>query len=139
MIRIREATCDDGDEVFSLACDLATSFDVEKLAFSAAFQQVLSDDHARLLVAVDSKEVVGYCLGFEHSTFFANGRVAWVEEIAVSFTHRKKGVGRSLMTAFERWAVRRAAKLVALATRRAAGFYRALGYEASATYFRKPL
>jgi hypothetical protein len=43
------------------------------------------------------------------------------------------------MTVFERWSDRRGAKLVALATRRAAGFYRAVGYEESATYFRKLL
>ena len=41
------------------------------------------------------------------------------------------------MTAFEKWSAGRGAKLVALATRRAAEFYRAMGYEESATYFRK--
>jgi hypothetical protein len=40
------------------------------------------------------------------------------------------------MSAFEQWA---AAQGCALATRRAAPFYRALGYEESATYFRKVL
>ena len=43
------------------------------------------------------------------------------------------------MSAFERWAVVRDCALVALATRRAAPFYRALGYEESAVYFRKIL
>ena len=43
------------------------------------------------------------------------------------------------MTSFEDWPAGRGAKLVALATRRAAGFYRAVGYAESATYFRKPL
>jgi NAD(P)-dependent dehydrogenase (short-subunit alcohol dehydrogenase family) len=37
------------------------------------------------------------------------------------------------------YAASRGCKLAALATRRAAGFYRALGYEESATYFRKLL
>ena len=139
MMRIRKATPDDADGVFSLATCLATSFDVEKRPFSTSFQQVLTDDHALLLVAADNTEVIGYCLGFEHTTFFANGRVAWVEEIMVSSARRQEGVGRSLMTVFERWSDRRGAKLVALATRRAAGFYRAVGYEESATYFRKLL
>ncbi len=138
-MRIRTATRDDVDAVFSLASDFATSFDVEKGPFWESFQQVLLDDHALLLVAADNKEVVGYCLGFEHTTFFANGSVAWVEEIMVSSARRKKGVGRSLMTAFEEWSAGRGAKLVALATRRAAEFYRAVGYEQSATYFRKLL
>jgi hypothetical protein len=43
------------------------------------------------------------------------------------------------MQDFERWAAERGAKLVALATRRAAPFYQALGYQESATYFRKLL
>jgi hypothetical protein len=42
-----------------------------------------------------------------------------------------------LMSAFEQWAAAQGCALIALATRRAAPFYRALGYEESATYFRK--
>jgi hypothetical protein len=41
------------------------------------------------------------------------------------------------MSAFEQWAAARGCALIALATRRAAPFYRALGYEESATYFCK--
>lgn len=43
------------------------------------------------------------------------------------------------MAAFERHAADRGCRLVALATRRAAPFYRALGYQESAAYFRKVL
>lgn len=43
------------------------------------------------------------------------------------------------MSAFERWAAAEGCALVALATRRAAPFYRAIGYEESAVYFRKLL
>jgi len=53
--------------------------------------------------------------------------------------YRGLGVGRVLMSEFEQWAARRGCALVALATRRAASFYRALGYEESAVYFRKVL
>ena len=138
-MRIRMATPTDVDAVFSLATEFVTSFEVDKRPFLESFHQIMSDDHALLLVAAEGEEVVGYCLGFAHDTFFANGRVAWVEEIMVSSPHRKKGVGRSLLTAFERWSSGQGAKLVALATRRAAEFYRAVGYEESATYFRKLL
>ena len=139
VMQVRRATPDDVDRVFSLASDLAASFDVEERAFKASYRQVVTDDDALLLVVEDNGEVVGYCLGFDHVTFFANGRVAWVEEMMVSSSHRRKGVGRSLMAAFERWSAARGAKLVAVATRRAAEFYRAAGYEESATYFRKIL
>jgi GNAT superfamily N-acetyltransferase len=43
------------------------------------------------------------------------------------------------MNAFEQWAADHGCVLVALATRRAAPFYRALGYEQSAIYHRKVL
>ena len=43
------------------------------------------------------------------------------------------------MGAFEQWAAGQGCALVALATRRAAPFYRAVGYEESAAYFRKVL
>ena len=45
----------------------------------------------------------------------------------------------ALMSAYEQWATSRDCALVALATRRAAPFYRALGYEESAIYHRKIL
>ena len=57
----------------------------------------------------------------------------------VDADYRKMGIGRSLMQSFEGWATDRDAKLVALATRRAGEFYKALGYEESATYWRKLL
>jgi hypothetical protein len=43
------------------------------------------------------------------------------------------------MDAFEQHAADQGCALVALATRRAAAFYRALGYQESASYFRKVL
>jgi GNAT superfamily N-acetyltransferase len=52
---------------------------------------------------------------------------------------RGQGTGRALMDAFEEWAAAEGCALVALATRRAAPFYLALGYDESATYFRKVL
>lgn len=43
------------------------------------------------------------------------------------------------MAAFERRTQERGSRLVGLATRRAASFYRAIGYEESAAFFRKVL
>jgi len=51
----------------------------------------------------------------------------------------EEGIGSGLMNAFEAWARLRGSKLIGLATRRAAPFYAALGYEESATFFRKLL
>ena len=139
MTHIRLAQPADAAAVFALARPFATSFVVEEQAFQQAFAALLASSQAHLAVAETAQQLVGYVLGFNHATFFANGRVAWVEEIMVSEALRRQGIGQLLMQEFEAWAVVRGCKLVALATRRAAAFYQALGYEESATYFRKLL
>jgi len=140
-VRIRPATAGDADAVAGLAKGLAQSFTPSRASFDAHYPALLAAGHACLLVAVTGAgdERVGYLLGFEHLTFYANGRVAWVEEVFVRNGLRGHGIGRALMTAFERWARERGCVLVALATRRAAPFYCTLGYEDSATYLRKLL
>ena len=136
---IRHARADDADGVAALAAELAQSFSFSPQAFRGNYPGLLADDRACLLLAVDGDESLGYLLGFRHLTFYANGPVGWVEEVVVRGAGRGKGIGRGLMTAFEGWAAARDCALVALATRRAAPFYRAAGYEESATYFRKVL
>jgi GNAT superfamily N-acetyltransferase len=128
----------DLDAVFELVNDFVTSFFPDRTAFEASFEQLHKDESTFLHVAeIEGEGVIGYCLGFDHVTFYANGRVSWVEEITVAEKMRGQTIGRQLMEAFEAWAIDRGSALVALATRRAAPFYTALGYEDSATYFRK--
>ncbi|MHC4138093.1 MAG: GNAT family N-acetyltransferase [Planctomycetota bacterium] len=136
---IRPAVPSDADDLFPIVVELAISFTPERRFFEPAFREVLGDPAACLLVAEADARVIGYLLGFRNPTFFANGPVSWVEEVAVHSALRRRGVGRTLMEEFERWAASRRSRFVALATRRAAEFYRALGYEESATYFRKLL
>jgi len=136
---IRPAELSDSDALFSLARAFATSFTVERSAFESSFAALLRSPEAFVAVASDGERVVGYLLGFDHHTFYANGRVSWVEEIMVAEEVRRRGVGRQLMKSFEAWARERRSRLVGLATRRAAPFYRSIGYEESATYFRRLL
>jgi GNAT superfamily N-acetyltransferase len=136
---IRKATPDDADAIFVLVAEFATSFRPEKEAFLVSLKSLLPDESALLVVAELDGDVVGYCLGFDHYAFYANGRVSWVEEIMVRTDLRKKGIGRALMETLEVWAEERGSKLVGLATRRAASFYKGLGYEDSAVFFRKLL
>ena len=133
--------------LFELVVEFATSFAPERGPFEASLALILGDETAWLGVAeagageagAGGKPLAGYCLGFDHAAFYANGRVAWVEEIMVREDARRLGVGAALMSSFEAWAAARGDRLVALATRRAAPFYTTLGYEDSATYFRKLL
>ena len=60
-------------------------------------------------------------------------------DLATSYQVERAAFARHLMAAAEDWARARGAAYVALATRRAAPFYQALGYEDSAIYFKKPL
>ncbi len=135
----RPAIAADAGAVLSLASPFATSFALDEGAFHRSYSALLATAGARLLVAESGTRIAGYLLGFEHYTFFANGRVAWVEEIMVEESRRRQGIGESLMREFEAWARSRGCRLVALATRRAAAFYAAIGYEESAVYFRKIL
>ena len=112
---------------------------MEQAAFERSFGALLTQPDACVIVAEADGKIAGYLLGFDHLTFFANGRIAWVEEIMVSEAHRRQGIGRHLMEAFETWAKKREVKQIALATRRASDFYEALGYEESAAYFRRRL
>jgi GNAT superfamily N-acetyltransferase len=156
MMTIRMAQQSDAKALLGLAQGLATSFVVDPQAFDIALTELLSASSNYLAVAIANRhnwagkvepkgqniavpEIVGYVLGFNHYTFYANGRVAWVEEIVVHEAFRRRGIGTLLMQSFEAWATQQDAKLVALATRRAADFYQALGYEESALYMRKLL
>lgn len=136
---VRPAEVGDADDVARLAAALAQSFEFSAARFRQNYPSLLAEDGARLLLAVNGGETIGYLLGFRHLTFYANGPVGWVEEIVVRDAQRGQGIGRVLMDAFEQWAAAGGCTLIALATRRAAPFYRALGYEESAAYFRKVL
>ena len=138
-ISIRRAPQDDADALFDLAEDFATSFAPERAALETALADIIATEAANLRVAEIDGEVIGYCLGFDHYTFYANGRVAWVEEITVLEAVHRRGVGKALMENFEEWSSNRGNRLVALATRRAASFYRSIGYEESTTFFRRLL
>lgn len=137
-IYIRLAEENDSSSVKSLARSLATSFSLDDDSFDEIFSRLKDDESSRILISMDEYGTInGYLLGFVHDTFFANGAVAWIEEMFVSETARLNGVGRALERNFEVWARVRDAKLIALATRRAAPFYTAIGYEESAVYFRR--
>jgi GNAT superfamily N-acetyltransferase len=138
-IRIRNASSHDVEGVLPLVMEFATSFETDKRIFRESFLRLLESRSALVLVAEEEKRLIGYCLGFSHDTFYANGRVAWLEEIMVVASHRRRGIGEAMMENFEAWAKNEGAVLAALATRRASSFYSAIGYEASASYFRKLL
>lgn len=138
--QIRRARLDDVSGVWPLARDFATSFTPERTTFDRIWPRMVSAPDTLLLVAESAeRDIVGYLLGTSHLTFLANGPVAWVEEVMVDADYRRTGVGRRLMEQAETWARNVGAAYLALATRRSAPFYTALGYQESAVFFRKTL
>ncbi|MGM0880763.1 MAG: GNAT family N-acetyltransferase [Bacillota bacterium] len=135
----RKAILQDEEELFTLAARLATSFILVKEDFSRIYKDILSNINADILIAEKESRIIGYALAFHHATFYANGVISWVEEIFVLEEYRRMKIGKKLMEIIERKAFERGSKLVALATRRASHFYNSIGYDESATYFKKTL
>lgn len=138
-VRIRRADASDSPQLLPLARALATSFEVDATAFTAVLNAQLAVPTGLVLVAEQQTHIVGYALAQLHHTFHANGPVVWVEEVMVHSPHQGAGIGRALMNEIEAWGEDCGAAYIALATRRAASFYEALGYEPSATYFKRAL
>ncbi len=133
----RTAMDQDQDQLLTLVKKFASSFEIDAHSFETSFSRLIKDENVDLIVAESESDLKGYVLVFHHLTFFANGPVSWVEELFVEDECRKQGIGRRLMEIAEKKAKERNSRLIALATRRAEAFYKAIGYEASATYFRK--
>jgi GNAT superfamily N-acetyltransferase len=138
-INFRTATSEDHKDVFELASQLATSYEASRDAFETAYQSLVGDPNVDLVVAESDSAIIGYVLAFHHLTFYANGMVSWVEEIFVREEYRRHKIGNRLMHEIEARAQKRGSTLVALATRRAGRFYQAIGYEESATYYKKAI
>jgi GNAT superfamily N-acetyltransferase len=137
---IRPAQPEDAERVWPLVREFATSFTPERTAFDRTWQQaVVAADTLVLVAETVDGAIIGYLLGHRHHTFFANGPVAWVEELMVERSHRRSGVGRRLMEHAEDWARSTDAAYLALASRRAGHFYLALGYEDSAVFYKNTL
>ena len=66
-----------------------------------SLQAILESADAYLAIATAGEETIAYLLGFDRFTFFANGRVSWVEEIIVKEEVRRQGVGLMLLRSYE--------------------------------------
>jgi GNAT superfamily N-acetyltransferase len=138
-IIIRRAESTDAAALLSLTRSFATSFTVDSERFESQLDAILTDPASALLVASTDAGLVGYVAASVHPTLYANGPIGWIEELIVDPALRRAGVGLLLVSAVEAWIDAQGGVMASLATRRAAEFWSAVGYEASATYFRKML
>jgi GNAT superfamily N-acetyltransferase len=137
-VEIRPARSEDVDQIWWLVREFAVSYRPNRSIFERSFKELFGRSDTLVLVAeAPPNAIVGYLLASHHGTFFANGPVAWVEELMVGESVRRQGVATRLMGSAETWARNIPTAYVALASRRASDFYLNVGYEESATYFRK--
>jgi N-acetylglutamate synthase-like GNAT family acetyltransferase len=125
--------------VLELLREFATSYEPDPSAFIRHFPLLVRSGSAALLVAEHQRRVVGYVLAFDLLTLFANGIVVEIQELVVEPAYRSHGIGRLLVTAILERARRSRAREVTVPTRRAADFYRELGFEETATYLKLEL
>lgn len=117
----------------------ATSYPPDRTLFNRHLPDIIESPTAELLVAEHQQEVVGYALAFDLLTLFANGLVADLQELMVADKWRGHGIGRRLVEAIAERARGRGAAELTVPTRRAADFYRRLGFTETARYFKLPL
>ena len=136
-LEFREATLGDEAEVWPLADALATSCRPTRARFADSFATIVRDTHSTILIATRESEIAGYVHVLTHPAFHADGSIGWIEELMVRESERGRGCGRALVAEAERWALAKDdIAYMALATRRAGEFYRSIGYDESATYFK---
>jgi GNAT superfamily N-acetyltransferase len=139
LLQIRRARLADELALFALVRQFPTQTPPVAETFAQSLRVKLKDHDAFVAVAEIDAQLVGYIAGDAHETFYAGGKIAWVDEILVVANERRRGVGRALMAEFENWAAGGRCRLVGLATRAATEFYEELGFEASSGYFKRYL
>ena len=122
-----------------MVCDFATSYVPDAEAFAATFQGALHGEAGALLLAEEAGEIAGYVLALQAPTFFANGPVTEVLELYVKLTFRRTGVCRALVEQVAGAARDRGSVEVTVPTRRVGDFYRALGFDATAEFYKRKL
>jgi len=139
LLKVRRATVADEFALFALVRMFPAPTPPNRETFAGALRLKLRDSDGFLAVAELGGQLVGYVAGDAHETFYAGGKVAWVDEILVVEEARRQGIGRALMAEFEAWAENGRCRLMGLATRAAATFYEELGFEDSSGYFKRYL
>jgi ribosomal protein S18 acetylase RimI-like enzyme len=115
-VEVRPARPEDVAQIWPLVEQFAFSYRPERAIFEQSFGELLERSDTLALVAeAPGDAIVGYLLASYHGTFFANGPVAWIEELMVGESVRRQGVAARLMGSAETWAKSIPAAYVALA------------------------
>ena len=136
---IRKANSEDIDQIFILANQLSESIHINKGIFEQNFEELIHSNNHCILVAEINQVVEGYISGNFHKAFYANGQVAFIDEIVIDSRYRNLSIGKCLIKEFEAIAKSNNSVLVSLATSGAKGFYEKLDYSSKSSYYKKYL
>lgn len=125
--------------LYDLSNQLSTKVIVDKSILENNIDTFINDGKHQILVAENNTSVVGYLSAYYHTAIYANGKVAYIDEIVVAKQHRGKRIGTQLLQEFERLAKSRNCVLISLASGGAKTFYEKMGYFSKAAYFKKYL
>ncbi|WP_089107043.1 GNAT family N-acetyltransferase [Streptomyces hyaluromycini] len=140
MTAVRDATPSDAGDIYRLLSGFVTSYRPERAVFDdVTFPRIIeasSAGSAEFLVAEQDSCVVGYLLALRMPTLFAGGTILELLELAVAEPVRGRGTGSALVRAVQAKAREARDVEVTVPTRRAAGFYRTLGFHESAVHLK---
>ena len=137
---IRDATSSDADDIYRLLCGFVTRYHPDRAVFDdATFPRIIeaaADGRAEFLIAEQDSRVVGYLLALRMPTLFAGGTILELLELTVEAPMRGRGTGSTLIRAAQARARRAKDIEVTVPTRRAADFYRGLGFQETAVHLK---
>lgn len=140
-ITIRRATPADAAAIAPLLGELGYASSADDT--SRRLTVMADDDHVAVFVAMESDHITGVATVQYLSVLHASEPVAQLMLLVVAETHRRRGVGRVLTDAAERWASERGCThmLVVTGLQRADAhaFYETLGYHHTARRYVKRL
>ncbi|WP_367321871.1 GNAT family N-acetyltransferase [Streptomyces sp. HUAS ZL42] len=137
---VRPAVSADADDVHRLLSAFVTSHRPDRAVFDeVTFPHVLraaAEGRAEFLVAERESRVAGYVLAVRMPTLFAGGTVLELLELTVDAHLRGQGTGTALVRACQARALAARDVEVTVPTRRAAAFYRRLGFQETAVHLK---
>lgn len=133
--RIRNAVRADAAEITRLCKELAYPVTFEEV--DARLAIILELESHLVAVAAGPGNALSGWVAVEHRTLLGSGDRAEISGIVVDRRERRRGVGRALMAAAERWAAARGLHRVSVrsnvARKESHAFYRSLGFAPAKT------
>lgn len=137
---VRDAAAADAEDIYRLLSGFVTSYRPDRTVFDdVTFPGIIeaaAGGRAEFLVAEQDARVVGYLLALRLPTLFAGGTVLELLELTVDAPVRGRGTGSALIRAAQTRAREANDVEVTVPTRRAAAFYRGLGFHETAVHLK---